>query len=395
VVSAPVSLLSGELSNRTAAFRKVKLILAALSDLGRETTLVESMHTGGRGAIRRTIVETADLDDRRSVTAVRPAVYGVARLSKALQPLEAPALARRLTVEPAPIVGWIYNSYLFEARFAASLARRGVPYVLELEDLPWTRRSFPFNLKSALDSRLFERTVRGAAAVLCVNADLRERVRPWNERTVLFPPIIDPVLERRATTRPAPFSGRRVKIGYCGGLDVGKGADVLLALIDRLPPHMELHIAGIGPLAEPFARAFATRPDRGRFLGFLPEEGLVDFLCSMDVLVNPHPDIDALSGGVFPFKLFEYIASGAVTVTTRLPNMDDLPLDRLVHFDGRADGLISVLETLRETHDPTVSAMVRREVLRRSGFTATTALIGRVLAGLEPRPGAGVGRVKP
>lgn len=388
-ISAPVSLAPEEMRNRTAAFRKVKLILAALADLGCATTLVESLHVGPRGGFRPTRRETAALDDGRPLDVLRPFSLPFPRLTKAAQALAAPALARRLAADFAPDAAWIYNGYLFEARWALALARRGAPFILQLEDWPTARPSFPCNIKTALDARMFDETVRRAAAVLCVNSDLRARIGRLNRQVFLFPPIVDPALERAAASRAPPFAARPIRVGYCGGLDHDKGAGVLLDLLDRLPPHMELHVAGVGPLAAALSAALARRPDRGRFHGFVPDDRLADFLCAMDVLVNPHRDIKAMNNAVFPFKVFEYLAAGAAVVTTPLPPIEGLPLERLIHFDGSAAGLAAALERAAERGAAAVDEDLRREVSRRFGLSATTALIGEVLAvatGVRPSP---------
>jgi hypothetical protein len=387
-VCAPVSLAEGEMTNRTAAFRKIRLILAALTDLGCDATLIESLHVGGPGGFRPTRALRAGLEDGREIKLLRLFALPVPRLTKAVQALAAPRIARRVARDFAPDLLWIYNGYLFEARLALKLARLGVPFVLELEDLPTARRSFPFNIKAALDVRLFDEVLRRAAAVLCVNSDLCARVRPVNPSVFLFPPIVDPALERRAAIRTPPFSRRPVRVGYCGGLEEDKGAGTLPALIDLLPPDMELHVVGVGPLAATLSEALARRPERGRFHGYLPDEQLADFLCSMDVLINPHRDIAAVGHGVFPFKLFEYVAAGAVVVTTPLPTIEGLSLERLIHFDGSPEGLAAALAAAARRG--AADEDVRREVLRRFGLPAMTALIDRVLdvaaADRRPRP---------
>lgn len=376
-VCAPVSLAPGETTNRTAAFRKVRLVLAALTDLGCETTLIESLHVGGEGSFRPTCASRAELGEGREVGILRPFALPIPRLTKAAQALAAPRIARRVARDFAPDLLWIYNAYLFESRLALTLERMGVPFVLELEDLPTARRSFPFNVKAALDARSFDEVVRRAAAAACVNSDLCARVRPINPQAFLFPPVVDPALERRAAGRLPPFSHCPIRVGYCGGLEEDKGVGTLAALIDLLPPGMELHVAGIGSLEPMLSAALARHPERGRFHGYLPDAQLVDFLCSMDVLINPHRDVAAAGHGVFPFKLFEYVAAGAVVVTTRSPMIEGVPLDRLIHFDGSPEGLAAALaEAARRG---AADDDLRRDVLRRFSLSATTTLIDRIL----------------
>lgn len=381
-VCAPVSLAPEEMTNRTAAFRKIRLILSALVDLGCETTLIESLHVGGAGAFRPTGVLRADLGEGRETGVLRPFALPIPRLTKAAQALAAPLFARRIVRDFAPDLLWIYNGYLFEARLAMALAKRGVPFVLELEDLPTARRSFPFNIKAALDARMFDDVARRAAAALCVNSDLCARLRPLNSNVFLFPPIVAPSIEQSAVNRNPPFSRRPIRVGYGGGLDEEKGAGALLGLIDLLPPDMELHVVGVGPMAAALQEALARRPERGCFHGYLPDDRFVDFLCSMDVLINPHRDIAAMGRGVFPFKIFEYLAAGAVVVTTPLPTIEDLPLDRLIHFDGSPEGLAAALTAAARRG--AADDDLRREVLRRFGLPAMTALIGKVLDAAAP-----------
>jgi glycosyltransferase involved in cell wall biosynthesis len=85
---------------------------------------------------------------------------------------------------------------------------------------------------------------------------------------------------------PAPAMGERaVRFGYCGSLAAEKGVPDLLQMFGsgRLPPHLELWVAGDGPLRDEVRNAGSPVLSLGR----LTPDQISAFMCAVDILIVP------------------------------------------------------------------------------------------------------------
>lgn len=336
VVVAPLS--PGTASLHLGAAKKIELVLGLLHRLGYSLHLVDSSHPTLRFA--EPVIAQACMVGSTPVTLWRPRCLPSRKLGKLLNVVAAHAFIDRLrSLSPAFV--WVYNSYSFEARAALHLKRRaGSRVVLELEDLP-RARGRSFNPKPWLDQYFFPRLLAAADLVTCVNAGMqRQFVRP-GQRSLLFPSLLQQALVD-AVVLPR-FRKPTHRLGYFGGLESEKGADVLLAAVARLPVGWTLVVTGVGSLADAFAEAQRAHPAQLEFHGRVAHEQVLSLMQGCDAIVNPHTPIAQMHDGVFPFKVCEALASGALLVSTALPSID-IELSRSVlSFDGSAAGLQDAL----------------------------------------------------
>lgn len=239
-----------------------------------------------------------------------------------------------------PALVWIYNSYAFEGAIARRFQAAGVPVVLELEDLPLARKR-SWNPKAFWDQRYFERLLEQCALVTFVNDGLMQRYQGRTQRAMLLPSVLNDGLVK--LTRTARFSARRYVLGYFGGLSPEKGAAVLLQALNLLPASWHLVVTGTGALEAAFKEAARRYADRLTFHGTVSPAELHRLMVTCDVIVNPHHSIEAMRDGVFPFKVCESLASGALLVSTALPSIDVPLSDAVLFFDGSSEGLASAL----------------------------------------------------
>jgi glycosyltransferase involved in cell wall biosynthesis len=195
---------------------------------------------------------------------------------------------RRLIARSEPAV---VHAHGLRAAAAAALARprRSGPALL----VTVHTAAPPGALSAAVYRALEWLTARRADAVLCVSADLAERMRRAGARDVALavvpaPPAAAPAADAVEKAVADIAAGGRPVVLAAGRLAPQKGFDVLVEamslLRDRHPAPL-LAIAGEGPLAEQLARQSRTAHADVRFLG--PRSDVPALLAAADVAVVP------------------------------------------------------------------------------------------------------------
>jgi len=240
-----------------------------------------------------------------------------------------------------PSLIWIYNAYAFEGRLALKLAARcQVPIILELEDLPLARNR-RLNPKPYLDEYYFRRLLKKVSLITYVNHVLMKRYEHVDTRKLLLPSVLRNEFLFRDGMRK--FGGSRFTLGYFGGLEIDKGADVLLKALPMIPPTWQVVVTGRGKLKEEFEAAAIAFPDRLVFLGVVARDRMMVEMRRCDAIVNPHRPISAMGDGVFPFKVCESIAAGALLISTPLPEIDVDTSRGILFFSGTSESLVEAL----------------------------------------------------
>lgn len=327
------------------ASKKIQLIASLLHRLGFQVHHVDSSHPHERfaGPIlgRDTHIEGTP------ITLWRPFSLPSRKAGKLLNIYGSHSLFQRLSTLKPDLV-WVYNSYAFEARLGLHLQRStNAKLVFELEDLPLSRGR-GLNPKPFLDQHYFKPLMQRADLVTFVNAVLMQRHRQETKAALLFPSILQQALVD-LPLQPR-FVRPRHRVGYFGGLDVDKGVGTLLDLPALMPPDWTLVVTGVGPLTSDLRKLAEQHPERVEFHGAVSHARVLDLMSGCDVILNPHSSITGMHDGVFPFKVCEALASGAVLISTPLPSID-IDLDSCVlFFDGSATGLAQALRLAPAHH---------------------------------------------
>jgi glycosyltransferase involved in cell wall biosynthesis len=320
------------------AAQKITLVVRLLGRMGFTVHLVDSSHTLRRwqASTRGRPILIGDTEARLW----RPAMVRYRALGKLLNFALPGALPEQLAALRPSLV-WLYNSYAFEGRLGLALARcTTARLLLELEDLPTARRR-GLSPKPWLDAVYFQRLLHRCDVITYVNAPLMRLYPPTQGRGLLFPSIIGADL---ASASPRTrFDAPPYRVGYFGGLEPEKGADVLLQAAGHMPEGWQLVVTGAGSLGPKFEAHARRAGARIEFHGQVPRERLTELMCGCDVIVNPHAPIASMGQGVFPFKVCEALVTGALLVTTALPSIDESIESAVVTFDGTAIGLVEAL----------------------------------------------------
>ncbi len=365
------------------ASKKIQLIASLLSRLGFKVHHVDSSHPHERFAVP--IMGQPTHIEQTPVMLWRPFCLPSRKVGKLLNIYGSQRLFQRLA-ELKPDLVWVYNSYAFEARLGLYLQRvTGARLVFELEDLPLSRGR-GLNPKPFLDQHYFPLLMRKADLVTFVNAVLLQRHRQDVKAGMLFPSILQQALVEQP---PLPrFQGPHHRVGYFGGLDVDKGVGTLLDLPPLMPPNWKLVVTGVGPLSPALSELAQKYPQKVEFHGAVSHARVLELMSACDVILNPHSSITGMHDGVFPFKVCEALASGALLVSTPLPSIDIDLSSCVLFFDGSARGLADALGKAAAHHARSQEAIarVRDHVRNQYGEGQVLAQLQHAIHALAPLP---------
>lgn len=370
----------GGAATHLGAAKKIELVAGLLRRLGFEVHLVDSSHAE-LGFVPPVYGVRQRLDNQ-DITLWRPFCLPSRKLGKLLNVFFSGLLFRQIAaVNPALV--WLYNSYSFEARLGLYLRRHTTcKLVLELEDLPRARNR-GLNPKPLLDEMYFRRLLRYADLVTFVNGALQNRfANRIRGASLLFPSIIQDTLTAQSF-RPR-FTDSIFRLGYFGGLESDKGGNVLLESLSRLPEPWRLVVTGAGTLEGSFRAAQSRFPTKLEFHGRVSHQRVAELMQECDAIVNPHSSIAHMQDGVFPFKVCEALASGALLISTPLPPID-IDLSRAVlFFDGSPTGLANALaQAPRWYQDRNADIITARDaVSERYGEKYVFAVLNAAIASL-------------
>ena len=320
------------------AAKKIELVGSLLHQLGFEIHYLDTAHPPGQ--FRAPVMGRPATLGQTPVTLWRPFCVPSRKLGKMLNLFLSQGIFQAMRILKPQLV-WLYNPYAFEARIGLYLQRViDTKLVLELEDLP-TARGRGLNPKPFLDQHYFKPLQVKADLVTFVNAVLLRRFAPVVKRSLLFPSILQNALVNQQPRQRFTTDVRQ--LGYFGGLEPDKGVGTLIDLLPALPSGWHLVVTGVGSMTEQLKQAQARHPDRLSFHGAVSHERVLSLMQSCDAIVNPHEPIAHMGDGVFPFKVCEALASGALLISTSLPSID-IDLSRSVlYFDGSAPALADAL----------------------------------------------------
>lgn len=231
----------------------------------------------------------------------------------------------------------LYTRLPQAAAFASLLS---LPTIFEIHDFP----------RGRMGIFLFRIFIRGAGARRLVAIshalaqDLRDKLPLPNRKEFLIvaPDGVDlqryqnlpsPLQARRALNL---FTGKKEKgkkretrrfvVGYTGSLYTGRGIELILELA-RYLPQMDFLIVGGTPREKEHLEVQARQLGLNNIsiYSFVPNETLPLYQAACDVLLMPYQKrVAASSGGdiapyLSPMKVFEYLASGRVILSSNLP----------------------------------------------------------------------------
>lgn len=148
------------------------------------------------------------------------------------------------------------------------------------------------------------------------------------------PCFVLPGITNQKLIRPREQSKKTndpITLMYAGGLDYERGIDVLLDALKYTAEDFKLIITGKGPRSELLKNHLDPRI---HFLGFLDYEEIVINLHQSDILVNPQREGIDFAKASFPSKIFDYIATGNVIVSSNVGDMRSFSNDAFYIYEN-------------------------------------------------------------
>jgi glycosyltransferase involved in cell wall biosynthesis len=323
---------NSSLSNLGAS-KKIESVIKILYRLNKRIVLINTAHNPEliqNCRVKREIIAG------NKVIVVTPFTLFNRKIGKLLNLFFACWYALRFRKSSKRFLLWCYNGYAFECLFAL-LMPINKDIVIEMEDMPFSRKKGLFNIKNRLDSFLLSRLSKNAQLITCVNNAIADQFSSVPAKKVLFPSIIGQQLMAQHFSQA--FCNNNKVLGYFGGLNEEKGADIILNLLENLPADWQVIVTGSGNLTERFATLAKKMPDKLTFGHNVSEQELYELMSRCDVLVNPHKPIASMGNGIFPFKVYEYLYTRRLVLTTSLPKESHIIESALVFFDGSITSL--------------------------------------------------------
>ena len=128
-----------------------------------------------------------------------------------------------------------------------------------------------------------------------------------------------------------------IRIGYTGSLDDIRGIDTFVNAALKTSKDIDgmkvrFFIAGDGPLKSWMFKKIADS-ENIKYLGLLNRDENAQLITNMDILVNPHrEDIK----DIFPSKIFDYIASGNIIVSSNCQDISQINYKNLYIYKNES-----------------------------------------------------------
>lgn len=298
------------------ASKKIRFIISALSKLSNKIILVNSAHNN---TIRQKLVVREISIESNEITEIILPVFGNKFLGKFLNLFHTNQVLDLLSKDDKIELIWHYNAYSFEMVFAKKAKKRfQVPMILEFEDWHFARDR-RFNPKPLFDYFLWRLSAKIFSRVYVVNSMIKNNIAAFSKDIRLFPGIVpNYLINIKNNFPPFKYNSKHVHIGYFGGLNEEKGADIIMKLSDILPDNFIIHVTGLGVLTNQFKNKALLSQGRLIFHGYLHDVDLYKVIEKCDIILNPHKPINNFKNGIFPFKVIEAIASGRLLISTNL-----------------------------------------------------------------------------
>ena len=231
------------------------------------------------------------------------------------------------------IIFWYYSPEAF--------VRTGdMPAVLKVYDCVDFYEESPYYGQREKEKERFlnleKQTLKVVDLTIFTSKPLADNKGKFAKNYILEENVADVAIFKEKATFKRHHPGDRIDVFYVGAINSHK---VDLTLIQKLDKE-GFAVTMIGPIGG-WGSSDNIDPQNlqnVRFLGPKDHEELPGYIAESNVCIIPY-NINGYTRGVFPLKLFEYLASGKPVVSTALPSLADY--DTLIYLSDDHDSFIS------------------------------------------------------
>jgi len=205
------------------------------------------------------------------------------------------------------------------------------PVVLDLHD-PWSSDPFSLNPILMLQTSIMRHVINNADFIIVPYKALFKLVRSINRTkpVSIIPNAVDsnlfqPKARNLSLARSLDIDEHDVVVAFSGHITESKGLDTLVRsaqIIARTHKNIRLLIIGDGPFMNEILRLTRTLGlnDIFRFVGFVHQELVADYLTLADICVAPYQPMAFFKVSLpeTPIKVVEYLAMGKPVVMSRI-----------------------------------------------------------------------------
>lgn len=339
----------GEEITELAAAKKIEGILRISNNMSKRVIFVDSAHISKKFSMNKFKRKT--IADQRIIY-IQPFTVPNRKLGKLLNLCYPflPNVISRFVGKNKKALLWLYNGYAFECLLGNKFSGRA-KVLLEMEDMPFSRKRGFLEIKDRVDQVALNKISSKLDVLTVVNKSIISSLPLLKKDTKIteFPSLLAPNFLDFFDKKIKFNKKNKIIIGYFGGLSEDKGGKFLCELSSKLPNHYELHVTGCGEY-ENKLQEIADHKDNIYYHGMVDENKLYEVMSLVDVFVNPHKSLKDMDYGVYPFKVFEYLATGKLLISTELPSVNTTIDNSIVFFDGSLLDFLKKLQDLNEIY---------------------------------------------
>lgn len=217
----------------------------------------------------------------------------------------------------------IFYNYKPEVAWAAWLAKKklGIPITVEYED-GYAHVSGIHGLKAWIFNFTEAKVKKCVDSAILVNSHLKKH---YSVPSITVRGIINKEFLQKCQVYKKE-KNKKFTILYAGGLDKERGISVFLESLKYNDLDCQVIISGKGDI-----QCDDSRVD---FKGFIPYEDVQKLLMQSDLLVQCQLSKNSFANVSFPSKLFEYIATGNMIVSSDIDEVKRFAGDAFIYYEN-------------------------------------------------------------
>lgn len=232
----------------------------------------------------------------------------------------------------------IFYNYKPEVAWAAWLAKKTlhIPITVEYED-GYSHVSGIHGLKAWIFSYTEEKVKRSVDSAILVNSHLKKH---YSVPSVVVRGIVNKEFFKKCQAYKKE-KNEKFTILYSGGLDEERGIGVFLESLKYNDMDCRVIVSGKGNIER--------NDPRVEFKGFIPYEEVQKLMMQSDVLVQCQLSKNTFAKASFPSKLFEYIATGNMIVSSDIDEVKSFAGDAFAYYED--DDSRKLAETIKSLYN--------------------------------------------